>query len=491
MKPSFYSAVVVINPQGQVLLGKRREDNKYTSPAGGSNSGESPEQTAVRELFEESGLAAKPFELQHLPSANTKNGKVCHVFLWVSPFNPSVTTKMDLDREIIEWKWYNMTDIPEEMKEDENRFTSVRNAYLKFHGVIKSLTEALEKGGPGSGVRGHVTEQDNKVIKLTNKLTEHNPFKSHLDLLNSGAILEGHQLRSEKPLYLNMEQATAHGYTPEDHREAANIHYDKAQAMATSLEKIKTMGKKIPKEAQGILDFHKNKFRQHMKASEKLSGRMARTDQALAKLKEKSNFKKSYNELKKEGFNDSQIAMSDQLCPKCEDLRKKSVKHDKCIHKSVVMMGHQDAAEVDTGKFAQEHSDKLGSEWRERIYKIMEGYEAAQEPRVIPLDSGNLYLVKVDDGIYTGVYKKEVWVEGTDGNTSGMMEDTAKVRIERMSIPSLVQFLIAKEWITPYKETQPEPPKQDPTVVVGALPTTTEPMDRKLEVLRLLDKLTT
>src|SRR5690606_4972747 len=69
--------------------------------------------------------------------------------------------------------------------------------------------------------------------------------------------------------------------------------------------------------------------------------------------------------------------------------------------------------------------------------------------RIIPMDKGDLYLVKVDDGMYSGVFKTVQAVE------EGTLEDNAKVRLERMTLPSMVQFCMAKEWIEAFKELSP------------------------------------
>ena len=58
-----HSVVILINPQNQVLLEERLDDCYFDFPGGGIDLGESAEEAAKRELFEETGLFAEELEL--------------------------------------------------------------------------------------------------------------------------------------------------------------------------------------------------------------------------------------------------------------------------------------------------------------------------------------------------------------------------------------------------------------------------------------------
>jgi hypothetical protein len=88
----------------------------------------------------------------------------------------------------------------------------------------------------------------------------------------------------------------------------------------------------------------------------------------------------------------------------------------------------------------RQHCDQA---WLERIYQGMEGYQYGDVPREFMLDKGKLFLSKVDDGVYSGFFRRIEEVE------DGQLEENAKVRIERQTLPTLVTFLTAKEWIMP------------------------------------------
>lgn len=260
------------------------------------------------------------------------------------------------------------------------------------------MSDEFQKGGEGSGKVGHKTfhpdQPKSNIVSLVDKLSNPEPFKAHLNKLQHGAVFEGKKLRSGKPIYLNADQAMAHGYTPEDYTDASNFHYGKMEEMSNQMQKLKDLGKKPPHEMEQIMKFHRLQFKTNHRLAETVSRRAIQT-QAAAKIK-----------------------------------------------KSVVMMGHNDAAEVDTGKFAQEHGKNLEG-WHDHIQNCMNGYSYGDVPREISIDKGMLYLTKVDDGMYSGYVKTILPLP------DGQMEDNAKVRIERMTIPSLCQFLLAKEYVLP------------------------------------------
>lgn len=448
--PIYYAAVVVINSDGQVLLGKRKEDGIWTTPGGGAEPGEeNPAKTAVRELFEEAGIVSNPAFLQPLEAIPTRNGKLCHVFLYVCGTSITPTSKLDPDEEVSKWKFYSIDQIPNGLKEDERRFTSVRNGYMKFYGITKSLTEKLEKGGKPAQIGEtrtfsgkqykkmadgkwepvvHKEEkqleqiESQKVQSLTSKLTEKVDEKTqlsqaekHYNDLKNQTIIEGKTTRSEKPMFSTVDSALAHGYKPEDFREVGNLFYERAQSIAGNIEKLERTGQKV------------DPF---------------------------------YEKIKKENINRSRQFMN----------------------QANVIERRQDKTKVNKSMDIQ---NSFSNEWMERFTNTMSDYQYGESPRVIPMDQGDLYLVRVEDNTFTGMFKS---IE--DGSQS---QNNEKVRLERMTIPLLVQHCLSKGWITPI-DVNPGIDPQQATALTETLqaPVSSEPqiVDRKLEILRLLDKLT-
>lgn len=559
-KSPFYIAIVPINSLGEVLIGKRREDGIWTTIAGGALENETPEEAAVREAWEEANLLVDKQGLELIATKKTPNDKTIHCFLYRTN-QKTTNTSMDPDKEVSNWIWCNKESIPQEMtrKNNQNRLETINQAFMKFHGLTKSIdfkrmnkasevfknegregllryinnirpdapetaskiyvkyfpkegqqdTELgqnptpvlekskwlevgtkvemehtkdknkakkiaqdhlnedpdyykdwqnkekilfqekapkLEKGGEGSGKRGHTTNKDN-VISLNRKLKKPQDegttkLFQHLDSLESGAVIEGAKTKSGKPVVLRMDQATAHGYTPEDHTDAMNLHYDLMDKWRTGVDKYKQLGHKIPKEAEKIANFHEKKFKQHFKESQRLKDRMKETQN---------------------------------------------------VKKSVTQMGHHEAGDLDTADYAISASTSRDSVWLERLYKLMDGFEYGDTPRELPVDKGVISLVKVDDGQYTGYFRTIKNVE------DGILEDNAKIRIERITIPDLLQLMMAKEWINPLNEVKNEHPQELYNALNDKLsdePIELElpevsPIDKKIQLLELVNKLLT
>lgn len=467
--PAYYAAIVVINSDGQVLLGKRKEDGIWTTPGGSAEPGEiNPAKTAVRELFEEAGIPANVAFLQPLQAIQTRNGKFCHVFLYVCGTSVVPTSKLDPDEEVGKWKWFNMSELPNGLKDDPRRFESVRNGYMKFYGITKSLIENLEKGGKPADVgevrnfggkqfqkmgdgswkpvvhpeeRQLEAEQSKKVVSLTSKLkqkieqkNEISATEKHLHDLKNQAVVPNQQTRNGHPMFTQVDAALAHGYEAVDFREVGNFFYDRAQKLAEKIQQLKDTKQEI--------------------------------DPALEKIK-KENIRISRAMLSQANHIDDRQAKTKKMA------------------KSTVMMGHNDAAEISTADYAIERATALETEWLERIQNIMSGYNYGETPRVVVMDQGDLYLVKVEDGLYTGIFKKMTQVE------DGVLEDNAKVRIERMTLPSLVQFCLAKEWISVPQILDVKPVEELTTKLEAPMPPPPMPVESNLDkLLRLVEKLT-
>lgn len=101
------SIVVAQDNLGRILWGQRRKTGKYTLPAGHIQEGETPEQAAHRELYEEAGL--KTDNLRYFGSGNSPEGPVC-VYRCSVAGTPS--TQFDPDREIANWEWHDCSNGP-------------------------------------------------------------------------------------------------------------------------------------------------------------------------------------------------------------------------------------------------------------------------------------------------------------------------------------------------------------------------------------------
>lgn len=337
---------------------------------------------------------------------------------------------------------------------------------------ILSLIEKLEKGGKPAGI-GEVRnfggkdyqkmasgdwklvvhpeekklEQEqnkNKVISLTDKLKtkiaekkEISQSEKHLHDIKNQAVVEGQETRSGKPMFTKIEAALAHGYEAADFREVGNFFYDRAQKMADNMAKLEETKQKVDPNFEKIKRVNLQYSRAFLSQANRIDDRRANAEK---------------------------------------------------MKKSTVMMGHADAAEINTADFAIDNnaSEKHGW-WLEHIHNVMNGYQYGDVPRMITMDRGDLYLVKVEEGLYSGIFKQISPVE------NGVLEENAKVRIERMTIPSLIQFCLAKEWLEPMKDVTPAVNPIENLTSALSMPAPTplveSDMDKKLRMMELVTKL--
>lgn len=135
--------VVAVVCGGKILMGKRRDNGKWTNPGGHLNAGEDPEVGAARELFEEANIKAK--SLKHLRSkkVTAPDGKklIIHAYLCECEEKPESSMKNDPDNEVYRWQWLDMENMPKDVLENLH---SPKNVLLEELGVLPMTKEASQ-----------------------------------------------------------------------------------------------------------------------------------------------------------------------------------------------------------------------------------------------------------------------------------------------------------------------------------------------------------
>lgn len=99
--------------EGLILTGQRRDNQKWTSPGGHMDDGETILQAARREVLEESGITIENRHLELVHAEKTishRTGKEFVVFAFVANIEKTLASaKNDPDKEISEWRWVPMS----------------------------------------------------------------------------------------------------------------------------------------------------------------------------------------------------------------------------------------------------------------------------------------------------------------------------------------------------------------------------------------------
>ena len=96
-------STIAVRQGGKLLLGRRRDNGKWTTPGGHLDPGEKPLAGAVRELLEETGLKVKASQLKPLESREVKPGLLVHGFLYEPSGEVKTTMADDPDLEVKRW----------------------------------------------------------------------------------------------------------------------------------------------------------------------------------------------------------------------------------------------------------------------------------------------------------------------------------------------------------------------------------------------------
>jgi 8-oxo-dGTP pyrophosphatase MutT (NUDIX family) len=105
-------SVAVFDVHGRILMGRRADNARWTTPGGHLEPGEAPLDGAVRELWEESGISVS--DLRYLGSGSTGTGYIVHAFR-ADSVSVEPVSHNDPDAEITDWRWVEVP-LPDDVR---------------------------------------------------------------------------------------------------------------------------------------------------------------------------------------------------------------------------------------------------------------------------------------------------------------------------------------------------------------------------------------
>lgn len=108
-KPVGVAAIAALK-DGKLLMGKRRDDEKWCCPGGHIEPGEDPTAAAHRELEEETGLTAVGM-MRPLDRKAVKDGEI-HVHAFQADVDGEPSNEADPDAEFSEFRWVDPDAMP-------------------------------------------------------------------------------------------------------------------------------------------------------------------------------------------------------------------------------------------------------------------------------------------------------------------------------------------------------------------------------------------
>ncbi|MBR2603991.1 MAG: NUDIX domain-containing protein [Bacilli bacterium] len=129
------SSVIVVNDKNEILLQQRSDNGRWGLPGGCQDLGERLRTTAVRELYEETGIKVEEDELILIDTLSGEerkrtypNGDVCYnnSSLYMVKLEPSRLT-IKMDNESLKLEFFNINNLPESMHDGD-----MVEEYIKF-----------------------------------------------------------------------------------------------------------------------------------------------------------------------------------------------------------------------------------------------------------------------------------------------------------------------------------------------------------------------
>lgn len=204
-KDSNQVASIAVMTDGEILMGKRNDNGKWTLPGGHGKKGENPIEIAIRELKEETGIEAKEEDLTYLGQDTVDaDGKKLIIHCFLLNQKEKTNTSHDPDEEVEEWKYIDVQtgSVPQEIL---SNLHSNPNITLGLLGLQKLENKKSMKKQSNYSERLDEIERDLKAAnwELLTEEGEANPNNTLIDKYK----MEINKLKKEKQQLLDEKES--------------------------------------------------------------------------------------------------------------------------------------------------------------------------------------------------------------------------------------------------------------------------------------------
>lgn len=131
------AATIIVRKGDHFLMGKRRDNGRWSLPGGHVERGESHHQGAMRELGEETGFQSKRLKFLGARMVEPKQGETVHLNMYQHTVeeNARPTSKQDPDKEFAEYRWVHAKNVlPEDIADN---LQHPNNVALQHLGLLR------------------------------------------------------------------------------------------------------------------------------------------------------------------------------------------------------------------------------------------------------------------------------------------------------------------------------------------------------------------
>jgi len=125
---------IILGPEKLMLMGQRRDNTKYTLPAGHCNENEAAHAAVCREVKEETGLRVEEAMLVH--AGMSAGGKLIYTFICKA--SGQLDTTQDPDQEVEHWTWEDPFDRVQELHVSANENFAIQ-WYARHYEILKKM----------------------------------------------------------------------------------------------------------------------------------------------------------------------------------------------------------------------------------------------------------------------------------------------------------------------------------------------------------------